>query len=772
MKVRQQGFVAIALLLAIVLLALLRDIEVTTDMSAFLPQQGPAEEQLLLDQLRRGSSSRVILLAIGGGSEERELARLSSELAASLRRQERFVQVLNGELSLATVTKGVWFDYRYLLQPVDFSEEGLQRSLQQRLEELRGPLGFYTRHTLTADPTAANLSMLRRWQGENQPQRRHGVWFADDGRALLFAVTTAGGFDLDAQQENIAAIRDAFSALEGVGEASLLITGAPAIAVASRETIRSEAQLASIAATLAVALILLIAYRSLRLWLLSALPLAGGVLVALVSTSLLFGAIHGITIAFGVTLLGVAIDYPVHLFSHLRRGEPPQHSLSRIWPTLRLGVASTLIGFAALLFTRFEGLMQLGIFAISGLLAAALITRFILPGLLPHTWQGREAGHPAEVSKVFVVWRLPLVALLLLLAVVYLALSERPLWERDLAAMSPVPQAQLQQERALREALPVADLNRLLLMQAKSAESLLQAQERLVPTLQQWVDEGLVEDFALAAQRLPSRARQLQRQQALPGAKELERRLVDATEGLPFSQGAFTPFVEAVVQSRSLEPLTLQRVSETPQGLALEGMLFERDGSWWGVVQLAGLRDETALQQRIADEAPSLRYLDLKQETGVLLDGFRDAALAKLAWGALLILLLIAVATRSLRRLLQVSLPLSAAIAVTVALQHALGERLSLFHLTSLLLVAGIGIDYGLFFSRGDSGGERGRTLHALGVCAISTVTVFAILALSQLPVLHAIGSTVFIGVSAAYLLARVAGSSTMDGAPNDNDVS
>jgi predicted exporter len=189
------------------------------------------------------------------------------------------------------------------------------------------------------------------------------------------------------------------------------------------------------------------------------------------------------------------------------------------------------------------------------------------------------------------------------------------------------------------------------------------------------------------------------------------------------------------------------------------------------VVRLKGLTQPAALQQRLAGLEGEVDYVDLKQATGQMLDGFRQAALTHLGWGALLIILLIGLAGRSLRRLVQVVLPLSAALALTLALQHALGERLSLFHLTSLLLVAGIGIDYGLFFSRRDSASERGRTLHALSVCAISTVTVFAILALSQLPVLHAIGSTVFIGVSAAYLLARFAGSgSTIGGAQRDDD--
>ena len=81
---------------------------------------------------------------------------------------------------------------------------------------------------------------------------------------------------------------------------------------------------------------------------------------------LLFGSLHGITLAFGMTLLGVAVDYPLHLFSHLRDDETPQSTLRRVWPTLRLGVLTTALGYLAMVFSDFDGLRQLAVFAIGG----------------------------------------------------------------------------------------------------------------------------------------------------------------------------------------------------------------------------------------------------------------------------------------------------------------------------------------------------------------------------------------------------------------------
>ena len=86
---------------------------------------------------------------------------------------------------------------------------------------------------------------------------------------------------------------------------------------------------------------------------------------------------------------------------------------------------------------------------------------------------------------------------------------------------------------------------------------------------------------------------------------------------------------------------------------------------------------------------------------------------------------------------------------------HAAGVPLSLFHLVALVLAAGLGLDYALFFEHAsDDEADQRRTLHALLVCSLSTLLVFALLATSSLPVLRAIGITVSAGVVLNFFLA------------------
>jgi predicted exporter len=94
------------------------------------------------------------------------------------------------------------------------------------------------------------------------------------------------------------------------------------------------------------------------------------------------------------------------------------------------------------------------------------------------------------------------------------------------------------------------------------------------------------------------------------------------------------------------------------------------------------------------------------------------------------------------------------ALSTSLGLLHLLGESLTLFHIIALMLVLGIGMDYSLFFNRREvSGWERYYTLQALFICALSTAIVFSLLGFSSIPVLHAIGQTVTIGVVASFVL-------------------
>jgi predicted exporter len=97
--------------------------------------------------------------------------------------------------------------------------------------------------------------------------------------------------------------------------------------------------------------------------------------------ALLFGSVHGITLAFGFTLIGVAQDYPMHLFSPAP-GAGPLANARALWPTLATGRREHVHAYLAFLTSGVAGLAQLACFTVAGLAVAGLSTRYALPRLM------------------------------------------------------------------------------------------------------------------------------------------------------------------------------------------------------------------------------------------------------------------------------------------------------------------------------------------------------------------------------------------------------
>ncbi len=730
-------------------------ISLRTDLSLFLPQGTAPEQRLFLEEMNQGPASRLLLLSIAGGTPETRVV-LSQKLAAGLRTSNAFERVENGA-PRSFAPDPVLFEYRYLLRNIadtdPFSVPGLRSALEQRLSELHAPFPNPFQSQLASDPTGTFSAWLMRNLAQDTLSKPLGVWTTrDEQQALLVVMTRAGGLELDQQAAALQRIHRDFEALNPDQAHHLVISGPGVFAVSSHDVIHHESQLLSMIASLAIALMLWLAYRYPPYLLYAALPLATALLSASVVCHFMFGELHGITLAFGITLLGVTIDYPIHLFSHLHNPAHAKSEMRAIWPTLRLGVITTCVGYLVLVTTEFIGLRQLGVFTLTGLAAAAVVSRLLLPRLFPEPFASPEPRGLGLLQGFLMKRRWPVVVTLGLglLSLLLVSRLGTDLWQDDIASLSPLPKKLLQQDRALRAEMGRAEPNHFLILQGRDVEDLLATSERLRQRLQSAPDASFA-NLDLPSDHLPSQARQQVLQEQLPDRPTLAQRLKQAMQGLPFRDTAFTPFLDAVEHSRTLAPLSYPQALQTGLKDQLQSSIRTGSDGAWALIPLHSAQDPHQLAAFIQQTLPEVRYLNLRQETSRLVGDFREKMLKRVALGGLFMLLLLWYGLRSLRRALLTLLPIAVAILVTVAILFGSGESLNLFHLISLMLVLGIGLDYSLFFNRRDQDPGRLRTLHALTICAISTSGVFAILASSSIPVLRAIGMTVAIGVALSY---------------------
>jgi predicted exporter len=612
---------------------------------------------------------------------------------------------------------------------------------------------------LPRDPTLEVVKLLQSWQPMREPNRLYDVWFDAKGeRALLIADTVAPAFDPDRQRAAIDELRQAFEAVNPDGTRQLTVSGPGAFSVLMESRTRGEAQALGTAAAAGMIVLLLIAYRRFGHLVASALPLASAGVAGLLAVSVLFGEVHGITLAFGFTLIGVAQDYPLHLLSHQRPGHPPLHTVRELWPTLATGIAGTCIAYATFLFSGVAGLAQLACFTVAALAVAGLTTRFLLPRLLAAS--GRDYGESRFLGTLWQwIVKLPAprwgAAALAAVAVAIIVFAPGALWENDLSKLTPVPNDLLQQDQELRSQLGTPDLRYLLVIETDSTDQALARLESLEPHLRELTRSGAIAGYAHAARFLPAREKQLARQQALPGAQALQADLQQALIGTPFRVDAFEPFLQDVTRARALTPLSLEKLRDTPLGTSLDMLLTRHEKKVTALVTFAGVNDPEALQRAAGAAGSNAVLLDLKLASESLVARQRTHLLRSLAIAALLLIGVVAFALRDRARVLRVLAPMALTTAILVAVLHGAGIPMTLFHLIALILAAGLGLDYALFFEHAaDDPLEQRRTLHAVLVCSLSTLMVFALLATSSLPVLRAIGVTVSLGVVLNFVLA------------------
>ena len=744
----------------------------TADMSVFMPRSPTAEQQLLVDQFKDGAISRMLLIGIEGGDETAR-ATLSRGLAERMRASSQFSSVRNGDAAAMVRDREILFSYRYLLSPAvgpeRFSVDGLREAIGNSIDLLASPAGLMVKGLLSRDPTGELMELLGNLSEGGGPPSRDGVWFSRDGkRAILLAQTRAAGSDTDAQEAALAAIGQAFAELaarEGVTDGRVLMSGSPVFSVDARARIRSEITRLSLLCTAGVVMLLLAVYRSPVALALGLLPVATGALAGIVAVSLGFGAVHGITIGFGTTLIGEAVDYTIYYFVQSgRQGLGREAWMQRFWPTIRLGVATSVCGFSALLFSGFPGLAQLGLYSIAGLLAAALSTRFVVPHLCPAHLAIRPLDGIGNRLSTLVGragalrWAL---GALCLIAVAAVFTHRNDLWNPGLSSLSPVPEEAKALDHALRSELGAPDLRYLVVVSAPSQDAALVAAETAARALQPLVGSRVIGGFENPARFLPSEATQRARQQALPSRELLAARLPAALAGLPLQPAKLEHFLADVEAARHQPLLDRETLTGSTLALASDSLILQRAAGWSVLLPLrapladgqAQDIDAAAVRTALAGQADTL-FVDLLDESTRLYGNYLNEAILLSLAGALVIVLLLAATLRSLPRLLRVLTPLLMAVLLVVGGLALAGERMTLLHLVGILLIVAVGSNYALFFDRASTSASlEPSTLASLLLANITTVIGFGVLAFSQVPVLHAMGVTVGPGAILALLI-------------------
>lgn len=743
------------LLLFPLLLALaLWQIRVESDLNAFFTATDDQDSRLLSGLLQSGELSRRYLLVVESADEQGDVGRFSSDLVRQLAELDGVEQVWPADQPPrdwidAVAAYAPYHARIFSLSPEDdgpelFELQGLNRRAEGLKQALLSPQGGFIKPIAKQDPLLLSLNGFKSMQSRLEIPAG-----ASAGAVILQSRPPA--LDSAAHEVLQSAIRSTFDILnaEKGHVFRLSMAGVPVISVAAHGEINRDVTLVSTVSSVAVVLVFLLLFRSFAAlhWIM--MIQATAFLVGTLAVALIFSYVHSLTLALGASLIGICVDYPIHVMVHGVKHRMPLQTVVRVlWPSLFMGGLTTVIGYLALGLTGFPGFEQIAVFALFSIATSLSLTRWLLPTLL----SGKKL-HVAQLPGV-TAWvafcRRRRKSLWLLLALAALSagyLLPQLRWMDDMQKLAMNMDLLKQQDATVRSHFSSVEPGRFVLIQADDMETALQRSEAAERRLQTLKKQGVVGEYHSLFPWLVSES--LQRRNAVVYEEAVGEpfrvawRAALSQAGLSVEKLGNLPFVSeqalapAQVLSTQVSQILSGRVLERQQGVALS--------IWLGAHDPAKLSD--GLQG-----LPGVRYFSQKDQLNHLAEQYRDRSLRMLAVGILIMALFIGMQQRNLRKVVLTLLPSLAATLFIFAGWALIGEEVSFLHVIGLLLAISLCVDYGIFFVE-NRAGDADVTYHAIAASTLTTLVSFGALGLGKTPTLPILALSVTLGVAVGFLL-------------------
>ncbi len=747
------------LVLAAVLLLLLglvaSGIRITDDLASLLPADGPLPRAL--EHLQRFQVADTLMVEVDGtGVSRSELLAAVDGLGERLaddpviRRVRWRVRASDGvAMQRAAAPHALDLVPAALLEERT-SPAGIRAALQAGLLRLAGPGGGLFERGFQNDPldlSGLALQQLRSMEGPFDVQVVDSHFLDSSGqRAVLLVEPVATTMEMGPD----APLIDDLEALLAACELPSRYLGGHRIAAESARSIRDDVQRAAMLGLGALLVLFLVGFRSVRPVVGGAAPLALAA-AATIAGGALVGPVHGINLGFAAPLLGLAVDYWIHLYVAAQARDPASGFPSRLraaraaWaeiaPALAMGAASTAGAFFVLLFSRYPVVRNLGAMGFAatvgallgvwllGPLAYALLGGRRLPGL-------SLRGLPGWVRSAL---------LLSILAAAVLALGSS--FDGDPRHLIPSAPGTQALEREFTQRYGGFGTGGMVVLEAEELDTVLDATDRV-----QLVLTGIPGiSSSSASALLPGPTVRAQRRAVLPDEDELQAAIDAASAEAGFVPGALRG-AAARLLAPAARPLGPHTWADSPVAELAHRHVQPTNGGWSAMISVVAEDDATlaGLHHAAQSAEPRAEVLVPSQFAA---QGVEDIVSELRRLGGLAVswvLLLLSARYRRPRLVLAAFAPCVAALAFAAGVFSVLGVPWNAVSAASMVLILGLGLDYGVFMAEGSRRGTGAHTGYAVLLSALTTLTGFGILAVARSPALFGVGLAVLVGMSAA----------------------
>lgn len=693
--------------------------------------------------------------------------------------QEKYIAQIQGKIG----TESLLGTYNFVSENLPLFLDGEDyKTIQERLQAdsissrvktghktLMSPAGMIAKNYILKDPmqfTVLGLDKLRQLQvGSNFELHKGFLLTKDKKNLLLFIEPKFPGTETAENTLFVKNLKNTVSKLnQSFGTINGKLTGAALYSVANAEQVKKDIRI-TVGIAMGVLLIILIGfYRNFFVPLILFIPTFVGALTALALLSLLKGEISAISLGIGSVLLGVTLDYSLHILTH-SRSVP---TAKQLFKDTSLPIVTTALtaatAFLCLLFVKSNALWDLGIFAAVSLLVSAVVALIVVPQfyrpkkVAPNSKNSiidRFASYDFHESRF----------LLLFLAGVFLAglfFFNEVKFDQDLSSLNYQPEELLKAEKELLEITGDGSKSIYLVSYGNSVNQALEVNNKLHEKLSKAKEAGRIETYSsLGGIVLSTKAQQEKiddwNKFWAHGKKEsLKKRLISESMELGYKKDAFKGFFK--ILEKDFKPIGFLDYKAVPNLFIDEFVSFDEGFSTVVSVVKMDSGKNTTLWENFG-KSENVLAIDREKLNESFLGTLKNDFNKLINYSAIAVFLILLISYRNLELTLLTLAPIGVTWTIALAIMDVLNIPFNFLNIMVATFVFGFGVDYSIFMIKAlrkkyKTGVSELKTFRAAIILSvIVNLLGIGVLVFAEHPALKSIAVVSIIGISTAALV-------------------
>lgn len=750
------------------------------DITKLLPQsEKNSITAKVVSQLNFADKITVIISRAKNGTTN-DLTNTATVLLDSLKNYSNYIAGIQGRAGEENIQEAFDFVYNNLPLFLDGNDykaiaqklqnDSIAATVHENYKSVIAPSGLVTGDFIARDPFGISFIALKKLQqlgmGTDFILQDGFLVTKNNQHLLLFINPELTG---SRAQEN-AVFADKLNGLKNrlntsnAGKAEINYFGAPLIAAANARQIKTDIQTTAIVAVSVLMLIFVVYYRRLYIPLIIFLPTVFGVVFAIALLYFLKNTISAISLSIGAILVGVTIDYALHILTHYKHNSNVTELYRDITRPLIMSSTTTAVAFLCLLFVKSEALIDLGIFAAVSVVATAVFSLLIIPHLY-RPEESRDTGGKNIIDRAagisFDSSRVLLWGSLVVIIASFFTFTKVG-FNDDLSQLNFIPDDIKKGEKILESATTLADKSLYIAAYAKTADEALNKNSRLYSRLMQDKQNKKLVTFSSVGDFVLSKQQQQQKIAAwnsfwAPAVKQrVKAGLLANGKKLGFSNTAYMPFYTLL--DKKFMPISLQDYLDL-KIVPLQEFITHKNGLYTVstlVKVKEGSQDSFAAS---LNSRPGLVVIDRQRLNETFLGSLAADFNTLINYSFIAVIGILFVFFKRIELVIISCIPIAITGIVTAGVMAMLNIELNIFSSIVCTLIFGHGVDFSIFmtsalqkeYTYGRNEMKTYRTSILLAV--ITTILGIGALVFARHPALLSIASAALIGVFAALVI-------------------